>query len=54
MATAQQEFAEAKPHIEAGDAYYDLIALDAVRKYIPSINYGSLQVDSKGKVTWNR
>lgn len=54
MATAQQEFAEAKPHIEAGDAYYDLIELDEVRKYIPSINYGSLQVDSKGKVTWNR
>lgn len=50
MRTAAQEFEETKPHLDAGDANYSVINLNDVRRVIPSINYGSVQTDSKGKV----
>ena len=43
---------EVKLHLDAGDPYYSVINLRAVRAVIPSINYGSVRVDSKGQIEW--
>jgi len=50
MATAKKEFEEVKSHVDAEDPYYAVIDLREARKIIPSINYGSVRTDSKGKV----
>lgn len=47
-----EEFEEVKIHLDAGDPYYSVINLRAVRAVIPSINYGSVRVDSKGQIEW--
>lgn len=47
-----EEFEEVKLHLDAGDPYYSVINLRAVRAVIPSINYGSVRVDSKGQIEW--
>ena len=50
MAVAKEEFDEVKSRVDAGDPYYAVIDLKEARKTIPSINYGSVRTDSKGKV----
>lgn len=50
MDVAAREFEEMKPHLEAGEAGYAVLNLNDVRETMPSINYGSVQTDSKGRV----
>lgn len=52
MEVARQEYEEIIPNLSAKESYYGVINLNEVRAYIPSINYGSVRVDSKGQIEW--
>ena len=54
MDAARREYEEIMPNIGAKEPYYGVIDLDEARTYIPSINYGSVQTDSKGRIEWTK